>query len=404
MSLPNPSDFTRILGSQVRALKEHLEGAVGSTAAWHFRQSSGNAQFTLADAAGATQFRINDSGGVDVFHVDSDGNVTISGSIAQGSFTFPTSASPAPTTEGRAEWDTDDDLLAVGDGASTKLIVPTPTTTAGDIEYASGARAHSRLAIGTAGQVLKVNSGATAPEWGAADPFDGIRTQFRANRRLVAEYSAQHPAHTLATDAGAGVAAIVLNGPTGLGYYQKHVTSDTIYAITGEPFARFGNGAVVTRGGVYTGDPTGAMIAVLSPSHSPRMLTRVDLPAASANLTGWYAGFFDINGSNPAANAAGAFLRLVTTGNLFFVTRQASVETTTDLGVTDRTIGLGFEIETTDGGVTWVCRNQAGTVLATHTTNVPTAATALAHGVVATTATGAIPHGIAYIRVEGTFA
>ncbi|HKZ20299.1 MAG TPA: hypothetical protein VJQ57_09330 [Acidimicrobiia bacterium] len=39
-------------------------------------------------------------------------------------------------------------------------------TTTGDTLYASAANTASRLAIGTAGQVLKVNSGATAPEWG----------------------------------------------------------------------------------------------------------------------------------------------------------------------------------------------------------------------------------------------
>jgi hypothetical protein len=38
-------------------------------------------------------------------------------------------------------------------------------TTAGDMLY-RGAGANARLPIGTAGQVLKVNSGATAPEWG----------------------------------------------------------------------------------------------------------------------------------------------------------------------------------------------------------------------------------------------
>jgi len=39
---------------------------------------------------------------------------------------------------------------------------------AGDLIYGTGSDAFTRLAVGTAGQVLKVNSGATAPEWGAA--------------------------------------------------------------------------------------------------------------------------------------------------------------------------------------------------------------------------------------------
>ena len=47
--------------------------------------------------------------------------------------------------------------------SSTDLI-----TTAGDILYGTAADTVARLGIGSAGQVLKVNSGATAPEWGAA--------------------------------------------------------------------------------------------------------------------------------------------------------------------------------------------------------------------------------------------
>ena len=39
-------------------------------------------------------------------------------------------------------------------------------TTAGDLGYGTGANAVSRLGIGSASNVLKTNSGATAPEWG----------------------------------------------------------------------------------------------------------------------------------------------------------------------------------------------------------------------------------------------
>jgi hypothetical protein len=38
-------------------------------------------------------------------------------------------------------------------------------TTAGDMDYYTGATGKARLGIGTAGQVLTVNAGATAPEW-----------------------------------------------------------------------------------------------------------------------------------------------------------------------------------------------------------------------------------------------
>ena len=53
--------------------------------------------------------------------------------------------------------------------SSTDLI-----TTAGDLLYGTAADTVARLGIGTAGQVLKVNSGATAPEWGAAGGASGL--------------------------------------------------------------------------------------------------------------------------------------------------------------------------------------------------------------------------------------
>ena len=57
-------------------------------------------------------------------------------------------------------------------GVDTQLKALNPSTTEGDIEYRSStANTNSRLAIGTAGQVLQVNSGATAPEW--ATPAGG---------------------------------------------------------------------------------------------------------------------------------------------------------------------------------------------------------------------------------------
>jgi hypothetical protein len=73
-------------------------------------------------------------------------------------------------------WDTPDDTDLVKDGAAairtlgssvdTTTKALNPSTTEGDIEYRSAtANTNTRLAIGTAGQVLAVNSGATAPEW-----------------------------------------------------------------------------------------------------------------------------------------------------------------------------------------------------------------------------------------------
>lgn len=56
-------------------------------------------------------------------------------------------------------------------------IAKSTVTTAGDIIFRN-ATVPTRLGIGTAGQVLKVNSGATAPEWGSASAsFVGVMCQ-----------------------------------------------------------------------------------------------------------------------------------------------------------------------------------------------------------------------------------
>lgn len=72
-------------------------------------------------------------------------------------------------------WTTPDDTALVKDGASairslgssadTTVKNLNPGTTAGDIDYYTSGTAKARIAIGTAGQVLTVNSGATAPQW-----------------------------------------------------------------------------------------------------------------------------------------------------------------------------------------------------------------------------------------------
>ncbi|MER9658563.1 hypothetical protein [Mesorhizobium sp. M0159] len=80
--------------------------------------------------------------------------------------TLKQSATPTPTADGDIQWDTDDNVLAIGDGAATKLFLPIPASTAsGDIEYFTGAKVKARLAKGTASQALLMNAGATAPAW-----------------------------------------------------------------------------------------------------------------------------------------------------------------------------------------------------------------------------------------------
>lgn len=124
MALPNPSAGDSILAAHIDSIRTHLQGASGDTEAWAFRQSSGNVVFTLATADGSNGFRINDSAGTQVGYLDSDGNLTIAGGLTQATQVFPLSASPAQTAEGSVVWDSDDDVLTIGDGASRKTFYP----------------------------------------------------------------------------------------------------------------------------------------------------------------------------------------------------------------------------------------------------------------------------------------
>ena len=75
-------------------------------------------------------------------------------------------------------WETPDDTDLVKDGAAAIRTLGSsidtttknlnPETTLGDLAYRSAtANVKTRLALGSANQVLQVNSGATAPEWAA---------------------------------------------------------------------------------------------------------------------------------------------------------------------------------------------------------------------------------------------
>lgn len=61
-------------------------------------------------------------------NVGSGKTLTVAGTATiTGTLVVPTSASPAQTTDGSMVWDSDDNLLTVGDGASRKVMVDTST-------------------------------------------------------------------------------------------------------------------------------------------------------------------------------------------------------------------------------------------------------------------------------------
>ena len=122
--MPNPTTVSTdavILAEDVNQYKKFLEGSSTYTATYALVSSTGtNFTITLGDASGTNKLVIKDSAGTTVASIDSDGNFTGAVNLAAGTLTFPTSASPAQTTDGQAIWDTDDNVITVGDGAATK--------------------------------------------------------------------------------------------------------------------------------------------------------------------------------------------------------------------------------------------------------------------------------------------
>jgi hypothetical protein len=120
-------------------------------------------------------------------------------------------------------WDTPDDTDLVKDGAAAIRTLGSsidtttknlnPQTTTGAIAYRSAtANVNTSLAIGTAGQVLKVNSGATAPEWGAAPSSANataeVTTQQETTSTTYTDLVTSGPAVTITT----GTKALVIVG------------------------------------------------------------------------------------------------------------------------------------------------------------------------------------------------
>jgi hypothetical protein len=111
--------------------------------------------------------------------------------------------------------------------------VPKSTvTTAGDVIYATGSGAVTRLGIGTAGQVLTVNGGATAPSWAAPSGGQTLlsTTSLTGAAVTISTISAAYK-HLFIVVKGvylatAGNVGMTLNGDTGSKYTYNQIVKD----------------------------------------------------------------------------------------------------------------------------------------------------------------------------------
>jgi hypothetical protein len=118
----------------------------------------------------------------------------------------------------------------------------TAITTAGDTLYGTGSGTFSRLGIGTAGQVLKVNSGATAPEWGAAasGALTLVKTQTIGSGvssvAVTSAFSSTYDNYLITVSGGVGSALAFLQlqlGSQTSGYYGGAIKVNFNNTVTG---------------------------------------------------------------------------------------------------------------------------------------------------------------------------
>ncbi len=170
--------------------------------------------------------------------------------------------------------------------------------TIGDIVYASGATTLSKLGIGTAGQVLKTNSGATAPEWSSPSSSLSFPAELTSGTTLVIADGDYFRGNT-----SGGIFTTVL--PTAVGNTGKVLVfeySDTGFA---NAWTLDGNGAQTVAGAATTTLNTpGEVLELISDNSNWRRKSRYipEAPTAYTPTGSWstnttYTGFWARSGA-----------------------------------------------------------------------------------------------------------
>lgn len=187
------------------------------------------------------------------------GTQTVSGDKTfTGALVLPQSATPTPTAEGSIAWDTDDNRLAIGDGAGTKLIDPRVMTTAGDTVQGGASGVPTRLAIGTAYQAQRVNAGATAMEY-AGGAGGAVTFQNAADVGLKAQKGGTSGTTTATGVAIAGTVDVAVSFTSTFGTTPKVIVGGTLgtpasaftISTTGFTMRLHGDSTIALRSGDY---------------------------------------------------------------------------------------------------------------------------------------------------------
>jgi len=144
--------------------------------------------------------------------------------VSATTLTFPGGATPSGTNNICVVFHSlPISLPTPGDGTVSGTKIAMGSDAQGDVLYYNGSQ-YTRLAKGTAGQALVMNSGATAPEWASAGgPSLGTDAIIRTNAKTIAENI------TFAgTENGMSAGPITINSG-----YTVTVTSGSTWTVVG---------------------------------------------------------------------------------------------------------------------------------------------------------------------------
>ncbi len=229
-------------------------------------------------------------------------------------------------------------ITAGGTGAttaSTAFNALSPLTTVGDTLYGGASGAGTRLAIGTAGQVLTVNAGATAPQW--STPTTGTVTS-------VSVTSANGFAGTVATSTTTPAITI---STTITGVLKGNATA--ISAATSGTDYSAGTSALTT--GILKSTTTTGALSIAVAADFPTL--NQNTTGTAANVTGTVAIVNGGTGQTTAGAAFNALSPITTTGDLIIGT---GTNTASRLG-----IGANATVLTSNGTTaTWAAITPTG--------------------------------------------
>lgn len=186
-----------------------------------------------------------------VIDIESAGRVNdIPNSISPAQLILPNSAAPTPTTEADIQWETDRDLIVVGDGSSQKFFLPVVDATSDPLDVNTSAADGTEDTTARKDHVHNVAEGAVTQHEGAID-HDAL-TNFVALEHLPVTDATSDPLIDGDAAADGTEATVARKDHVHPKHHVKYLDSDAVSAVHSKEaaieFIIDGGGSAITTG------------------------------------------------------------------------------------------------------------------------------------------------------------